>query len=193
MIWSSKNTLLMYFHFWFSLWLQQMIISRRSRPEVFCKKGVLKNFTKFTEKHLCQSLFFNKAAGLPAFLLKKRLKFVNFLRTPISIEHLRWLLLIFFVLMTKNVWVSMTKAFIVIHPLKLAVLFQLDLRKILIWYIFTAVIIIVSSRNGNSFVLLPKLAILHRVFPTENLTNFILLKFKAAIEKMRGNVKSEEK
>ena len=34
---------------------------RSSRPEVFCKKkGVLKNFTKFTGKHLCQSLFFNK-------------------------------------------------------------------------------------------------------------------------------------
>ena len=33
---------------------------RGSRPEVFCEKGVLRNFTKFTEKHLCQSLFFNK-------------------------------------------------------------------------------------------------------------------------------------
>ena len=32
--------------------------SRSSRPEVFCKKGVLKNFAKFTGKHLCQSLFF---------------------------------------------------------------------------------------------------------------------------------------
>ena len=30
--------------------------SRRSRPDVFSKKGVL-NFAKFTEKHLCQSLF----------------------------------------------------------------------------------------------------------------------------------------
>ena len=38
---------------------------RSSRPDVFCKKGVLRNFTKFTEKHLCQSLFFNKVAGLP--------------------------------------------------------------------------------------------------------------------------------
>ena len=28
------------------------------------KKGVLGNFTKFTGKHLCQSLFFNKVAGL---------------------------------------------------------------------------------------------------------------------------------
>ena len=45
-----------------------------SRAEVFCKKGVLRNFTKFTGKHLCQSLFFNKVAGLrPANLLKKRL------------------------------------------------------------------------------------------------------------------------
>ena len=34
--------------------------SRSSRPEVFCRKGVLRNLTKFTEKHLCQSLFFNK-------------------------------------------------------------------------------------------------------------------------------------
>ena len=31
---------------------------RSSRPEVFCKKGILRNFAKFTGKHLCQSLFF---------------------------------------------------------------------------------------------------------------------------------------
>ena len=37
---------------------------RSSRPEVFCRKDVLKNFTEFTGKHLCQSLFFNKVAGL---------------------------------------------------------------------------------------------------------------------------------
>ena len=48
-----------------------------SRPDVFCKKGVLRNFTKFTGKQLCQSLFFNKVAG----------------RTPFFIEHLWWLLL----------------------------------------------------------------------------------------------------
>ena len=29
---------------------------KSSRPEMFCKKGVLKNFTKFTGKQLCQSL-----------------------------------------------------------------------------------------------------------------------------------------
>ena len=48
--------------------------SRSSGPEVFCKKGVLRNFTKFTGKHLFQSLFFKKVAGLsPATLLKTRL------------------------------------------------------------------------------------------------------------------------
>ena len=36
---------------------------RSSRPEVFCKKGALRNFAKFTEKHLCQSIFFNKVVG----------------------------------------------------------------------------------------------------------------------------------
>ena len=50
------------------------ITSRSSHPEVFCKKGVLKNVTKFTGRHLCQSLFFNKVTDLrPATLLKKRL------------------------------------------------------------------------------------------------------------------------
>ena len=32
--------------------------------EGFCKKGVLRNFAKFTEKHLCQSLFFIKKEAL---------------------------------------------------------------------------------------------------------------------------------
>ena len=47
---------------------------RSSRPDVFCKQGVLRNFAKFTGKHLCQSRFINRVAGLrPANLLKKRL------------------------------------------------------------------------------------------------------------------------
>ena len=62
---------------------------KSSRPEVFCKKGVLRTFAKFTGKQFCQGLFFNKTAGLrPAILSKKRLwhrcfpgKFVYFLRT----------------------------------------------------------------------------------------------------------------
>ena len=37
---------------------------RSSRQEVFCKKRALRNFERFTGKHLCQSLFFNKVAGI---------------------------------------------------------------------------------------------------------------------------------
>ena len=74
---------------------------RRNRLEVFCKKGVLRNFEKFTGKHLCQSLLFNKVAGIrPVTLPKERLwrrcfpvNFLKFLRTPSVTEHVRWLLL----------------------------------------------------------------------------------------------------
>ena len=45
--------------------------STSSRLEVFCKKGVLRNFTKFTGKHLCHSLFFNKVAGSACNFIKK--------------------------------------------------------------------------------------------------------------------------
>ena len=34
--------------------------SRSSQPDVFCKKGALRNFAKSTGKHLYQSFFFNK-------------------------------------------------------------------------------------------------------------------------------------
>ena len=37
---------------------------RRSHRRCFLSKGVLRNFAKFAGKHLCQSLFFNKVAGL---------------------------------------------------------------------------------------------------------------------------------
>ena len=38
----------------------------------FYKKGVLRNFTKFTGKHVCQSLFFLVKLGLrPATFIKK--------------------------------------------------------------------------------------------------------------------------
>ena len=41
---------------------------RSSRPAVFCKKGVLRNFAKFIGKHLSQRLFFSKVAGLQLYL-----------------------------------------------------------------------------------------------------------------------------
>ena len=37
---------------------------RSSRPGVFCEKGALWNSAEFTEKQMCQNLFFNKVAGL---------------------------------------------------------------------------------------------------------------------------------
>ena len=37
---------------------------QKQPPEMLCKKRVLRNSAKFTEKHLWHSLFFNKVAGL---------------------------------------------------------------------------------------------------------------------------------
>ena len=46
---------------------------QKQPPEVFVKKGALKNFANFKGKHLCQSLVCNKVTGLrPASLLKRR-------------------------------------------------------------------------------------------------------------------------
>ena len=69
--------------------------------ELLCRKGVLRNFAKFTEKHLRQSLSLHKVAGLrSATLLKKRLwhkcfsvNFAKFLRTPFLQNTSRRLLL----------------------------------------------------------------------------------------------------
>ena len=59
-------------------------VFRSNRPEVFCKKGVLINFAKFTGKHLRQSLFFNKTFS--KFLRKPTLNDFpscdKFVRTP---------------------------------------------------------------------------------------------------------------
>ena len=63
---------------------------RNNHQRCSVRKGVLKNFEKFTGKHLCQSLLFNKIEALrSATLLKKRLwhscfpvNFPKFLRTP---------------------------------------------------------------------------------------------------------------
>ena len=67
--------------------------------------GVLRNFAKFTGKHLCQSLFFNIVAGRLQLYFQKRLwhrcfpvNFATFLRTPILTEHLWWLLFSIFCL-----------------------------------------------------------------------------------------------
>ena len=66
---------------------------QKQPPGCSAKKGVLRNFTKFTGRHLCQSLIFNNVAGLrPVTLLKTGLwhkcfsvhfqEFPKFPRTP---------------------------------------------------------------------------------------------------------------
>ena len=64
--------------------------TKSSHRRCSVRKGALRNFPKFTGKHLCQSLFFNKITGpRPVTLFKKRLwhrcfpmNFGKFLRTP---------------------------------------------------------------------------------------------------------------
>ena len=44
--------------------VQKQVKNKKQPPEVSLRKGVPRNFKKFTGKHLCQSLHFNKVAGL---------------------------------------------------------------------------------------------------------------------------------
>ena len=68
-----------FFYFIFSRLLRRGVernhrLYRSSLPEVFCKKGVLKNFVKLTRKHRCQSL----GVWHGCF----HVNFAKFLRTP---------------------------------------------------------------------------------------------------------------
>ena len=56
----------------------------RVPPEVFYKKRVFKNFAKFTETQLCQSLFFNKVAGSGLQFYQKRDSDTGVFLWPIS-------------------------------------------------------------------------------------------------------------
>ena len=68
---------------------------QKQPPEVFYKKDVLRNFAKFTGKHLCQSLFFNKVAGQACNFIKKETlaqmfscEFCEISQNTFFIEHL---------------------------------------------------------------------------------------------------------
>ena len=74
------------------------IRNRRSHQRFSMKKGDLRNFTKFTGKHQCQSLFFNKVTGLrPATLKKETLvhvfscEFFEVLKNTFFTECLLWM------------------------------------------------------------------------------------------------------
>ena len=64
------------------------INKQKQPPEVSIRKGVLRNFTKYTGKRMYQSLFFNKVACLQLYLKKDSgtgvfpVNFVKFLRIP---------------------------------------------------------------------------------------------------------------
>ena len=73
---------------------------RSSHREVFCKRGVLKNFTEASGKHRCWSLFFNIVAALRlTTIIKNRLQqvfsceFCEFLRISFYIKRVWWLFL----------------------------------------------------------------------------------------------------
>ena len=60
---------------WYTYYFLIIIFKKQQqspRGVLFCKKGALGNFIKFTGKHLCQSLFFNKVAALSLQLYLKK-------------------------------------------------------------------------------------------------------------------------
>ena len=88
--------------FWYEHETERTLHRLKQSPEVFYKKrcfshqrcsvrkGILRNFGKFTGKHLCQGLIFNNVVDLrPATFIKMRpwrrcfpVNFAKFLRTP---------------------------------------------------------------------------------------------------------------
>ena len=69
---------------------------QKQPPEVFYQEGVFKNFTKFTGKHLCWSLFFDKLQAWDLqFYLKWDsstgvfLKLFEIFKNTIFTKHLR--------------------------------------------------------------------------------------------------------
>ena len=73
-----------------------MSLDRSKHSEVFCKKRVLRNFAKFTRKHLLlkKRLFsFYTMILFKATLAQVFSCFAKFLRTPFFIQHVWWLLL----------------------------------------------------------------------------------------------------
>ena len=72
---------------------------QKQPPEVFYKKGVLQNSTKFNGKHLCRFLVFSKDADLrpqTCSFMKKRLwrrgfpvNFAKFFKNTFFTKHLR--------------------------------------------------------------------------------------------------------
>ena len=88
----SQTHVFMLLHFLLPFWHEHHAYYNTKNRHRKCsvRKGVLWDFAKFTVKHLCQSLLFNKAAGRrPVTLLEKKLghrcfpvNFSKFQKTP---------------------------------------------------------------------------------------------------------------
>ena len=90
------------------------VTSRSSHQRFSVRKGVLRNFTKFTRKHLYQSLFSDKVAGLIPWHRCFPVNFAKFLRTPF-LQNTSGRLLLYFIVSFKNgylIWEESSKCFI---------------------------------------------------------------------------------
>ena len=63
--------------------------TRSSHRRCSVKKGVLRNFAKFTGKHLCQRLFFDKVAGLRPLAQVFSYEFCEISKNNFFTEHLQ--------------------------------------------------------------------------------------------------------
>ena len=88
-----------------------MCTCRNSRPKVFCKKGVLRNFSKFRGKHLYQSLFLNKVIKKEAQVfscefceISKNTFFTEHLWAAASVLAIIWYKLLSFPLLGQRFW-----------------------------------------------------------------------------------------
>ena len=71
---NSYNFWFFHFHFFWSLIFDFAFFCKLAETvarRCSVRKGVLRNFVKFTAKHLCQSLFFNKFTGQACNFIKK--------------------------------------------------------------------------------------------------------------------------
>ena len=89
-------------HF-FELLIWYMKLFKSSCVEVSYNKGILRNLVKFTGKHLCQRLFFNKVASLRYATLSEKVlaqvffcEFCEISKNIFFTEHFWWMLLALF-------------------------------------------------------------------------------------------------
>ena len=75
------------------VWKNTSVKNTKQPPEIFCKNGVLRNFTKFTGKHLSQNLckFFKKETLAQMFScqfceISKNAFFTEHLRVPAALK-----------------------------------------------------------------------------------------------------------